>query len=77
LAVKREKLLNLQKALENWRDRLWPAFKIGELAMAGFQKLMAQLREILSNRSKGLELADFKKLFANSKSFCVKRLRIN
>jgi hypothetical protein len=74
LAVKREKLLNLQKALENWRDRLWPAFKIGELAMAGFQKLMAQLREILSNRSK---LADFKKLFANSKAFCVKRLRIN
>jgi hypothetical protein len=27
----------------NW---LWPAFKIGELALPGFQKLSAQLREI-------------------------------
>jgi hypothetical protein len=25
---------------------LWPAFKTGELALAGFQKLSAQLREI-------------------------------
>jgi hypothetical protein len=25
---------------------LWPAFKIGELALAGFQKLSAQLQEI-------------------------------
>jgi hypothetical protein len=25
---------------------LWPAFKIGEMAMAGFQKLLVQLREI-------------------------------
>jgi hypothetical protein len=25
---------------------LWPAFKFGELALAGFQKLSAQLREI-------------------------------
>jgi hypothetical protein len=25
---------------------LWEAFKIGELALAGFQKLSAQLREI-------------------------------
>jgi hypothetical protein len=61
--------LNLQKAFENRRDRLWlafqisaqrigsgwlsksaswlwPAFKIGELALTGFQKLSAQLREI-------------------------------
>jgi hypothetical protein len=39
--------LNLRKAFENQRDRLWPAFKIGEwfwltfkigeLALAGFQ----------------------------------------
>jgi hypothetical protein len=36
-AVKREKLLNFRKAFENRRDRLWPAFKIGELAPAGFQ----------------------------------------
>jgi hypothetical protein len=48
--------LNLRKAFENWGDRLWPAFKsanwlwlalkICELALAGFQKLSAQLREI-------------------------------
>jgi hypothetical protein len=25
---------------------LWPAFKTGEMALAGFQKLSAQLREI-------------------------------
>jgi hypothetical protein len=29
--------LNLPKAFENWQDRLLPAFKIGELALAGFQ----------------------------------------
>jgi hypothetical protein len=29
--------LNLQKAFENQQDRLLPAFKIGELALAGFQ----------------------------------------
>jgi hypothetical protein len=29
--------LNLRKAFENRQDRLWPAFKIGELALAGFQ----------------------------------------
>jgi hypothetical protein len=29
--------LNLQKAFEDRRDRLWPAFKIGELALAGIQ----------------------------------------
>jgi sarcosine oxidase gamma subunit len=38
--------LNLRKACENRRDRLWPAFKIGKLALAGFQKLSAQVREI-------------------------------
>jgi hypothetical protein len=38
--------LNSQKAFENRVDRLWPAFKIGELALAGFHKLSAQLREI-------------------------------
>jgi hypothetical protein len=25
---------------------LWPAFKTGEMALAGFQKLLAQLRDI-------------------------------
>jgi hypothetical protein len=29
--------LNLQKAFENWQVRLLPAFKIGQLALAGFQ----------------------------------------
>jgi hypothetical protein len=56
LAVLSEKLLNLRKACENRRDGLWPAFKIGglalaafkigKLALAGFQKLLAQVREI-------------------------------
>jgi hypothetical protein len=49
--------LNLQKAFENWQDRPWLAFKrelfnrkkylvdikTAELALAGFQKLSAQL----------------------------------
>jgi hypothetical protein len=50
---------------ESW---LWPAFKIGELALAGFQKLLTQLR-LLSNRSKGFELAGFEKLFENLNAF--------
>jgi hypothetical protein len=29
--------LNLRKAFENRQDRLLPAFKIGELALAGYQ----------------------------------------
>jgi hypothetical protein len=29
--------LNLRKAFENRQDRLWPAFKVGEFALAGFQ----------------------------------------
>jgi hypothetical protein len=55
---------------------LWPAFKIGELALASFQNwqagsgqlskaLGAAPRNLLSNRSKGFELAGFKQLFAN------------
>jgi hypothetical protein len=57
--------------LASW---LWPAFKIGELALAGFQNrrvgsgrhskaLGAALRNLLSNRSKGFKLAGFKKHF--------------
>jgi hypothetical protein len=81
--------LNLQKAFENRRDSLWPAFKVGELALAGiqnrrvgsgrlsksarwlcrFSKALGAALNLLSNRSKGFELADFKKLFANSKAF--------
>jgi hypothetical protein len=52
---------------------LWLALKIGELALASFQNqrvgsgrlskaLGAALRNLLSNRSKGFELADLKKL---------------
>jgi hypothetical protein len=62
---------------------LWPAFKIGELALASFQNqrvgsgqlskaLGAALRILLSNRSKGFELAGFKKLFAILKAFHAK-----
>jgi hypothetical protein len=62
-------------------------FKIGELALAGFQNrgnssgrlskaLGAATRNLLSNRSKGFELAGFKKLFANSKGFRAKLQRI-
>jgi hypothetical protein len=36
----------LRKAFENRQVRLLPAFKIGELALAGCQKLSAQLRKI-------------------------------
>ncbi len=82
-----KKLLNLQKALENQQDRLLPAFKISELARAAFQNrrvgsgrlskaLGTDPRNLLSNRSKGVELAGFKKLFANSKGFRAKLLRI-
>jgi hypothetical protein len=79
---------------QNWRvgsgrlsksvSWLWPAFKIGELALAGFQKLSAQLQEICYPKgAKDLKLPFFKKLFANSKAFRkfktfrAKRLRIN
>jgi hypothetical protein len=58
------------------------------MALAGFQNrqvgssrlskaLGAAPRNLLSNRSKGFELADLKKLFANSKVFRAKRLSIN
>jgi hypothetical protein len=67
---------------------LWPAFIIGKLALAGFQnrrvgsgwlsKALGEApRNLLSNMSKGFELAGFKKLFANSKGFRAKWPRIN
>jgi hypothetical protein len=63
---------------------LWLAFKIGELALAGFlnwqvgsgrlsKALGAAPKNLLSNRSKGFELAGFKKLTA----FRAKQLSIN
>jgi hypothetical protein len=71
--------------LASW---LWPAFKLGELALTGFQNrrvgsgwlskaLNTAPRNLLSNRSKGFELAGFEKLFANSKAFRAKRLTNN
>jgi hypothetical protein len=38
--------------------------------------LGAALRNLLSNRSKGFELAGFEKLFTNSMAFHAKELRI-
>jgi hypothetical protein len=66
---------------------LWLPFKISELALVGFQNrrnssgrlskaLGAATKNLLSNRSKGFELASFKKLFANLKGFRAKRQRI-
>jgi hypothetical protein len=65
--------------LPSW---LWLPFKIGKLALASFQNrrvgsgwllkaLGAAARNLLSNRSKGFELAGFKKLFAHSKGFAL------
>jgi hypothetical protein len=67
--------MNLRKTFENWQERLWPAFKISELALAGFQNLQvgsgwlskalgAAARNLLFSGSKGFELAGIKKLFA-------------
>jgi hypothetical protein len=95
--------LNLQKAFENRRDRLWPAFKIGELALFGFKnrrvgfgrlsKLANWLwpafkigelalgrlskalgtapKNLLSNRSKGFELAGLKSFLKIQKLFAL------
>jgi hypothetical protein len=53
-----------------------PDFKTGEIAPRQFLKAFgATLRHLSSNRSKGFELAGFKKLSANSKAFGAKRLR--
>jgi hypothetical protein len=74
--------LNLRKAFENRVDRLCPAFKIGELALAGFENrrngsgrllkvLGAATRNMLSNRRKGSELADFKSFSQIQKVFAL------
>jgi hypothetical protein len=55
---------------------LWPAFKIGKLALAGFQKLSAQLQGICYPKgAKDLNLPVLKS-FRNSKSFHAKQLSI-
>jgi hypothetical protein len=56
---------------------LWPAFKTGEMALAGFQKLSVELQEICYPiGAKDLNSPVLKKLFANSKGFNAKRQRI-
>jgi hypothetical protein len=53
-----------------------PDFKTDEIAPCRFSKaLSATLRHLLSNRSKGYELAGFEKISANSKAFGAKQLR--
>jgi hypothetical protein len=72
-------------SFQKWWALCCPLFKrelfIGNL-FAGFQNrrfskaLDATLRHLLSNRSKGFELAGFEKSSANSKAFGAKWLRI-
>jgi hypothetical protein len=51
---------------------LWPAFKTGKNSSGLLLKALgAVMRNMLSNRSKGFELAGFKKFFANSKGFAL------
>jgi hypothetical protein len=93
--------LNLQKAFENRKDRLWSVFKNGGCCTARFSKehcligkifdrfknrrfssgqlskaLSAAPRKLLSNRSKGFELASFEKFLAWSVAFHAEGLRI-
>jgi hypothetical protein len=64
--------LNLQKAFENRVDKLWPAFKIGELALASFQNQQVGSGWLLKSASwlwsafkiSKLALAGFQKLSA-------------
>jgi hypothetical protein len=52
-----------------------PNFKTGEVAPCRFSKaLSATLRHLLSNRSKGFEIAGFEKISENSKAFGAERL---
>jgi hypothetical protein len=54
----------------------FPVFKTGEVAPCRFSKALgATLKHLLSNRSKGFELAGFEKISANSKAFGAERLR--
>jgi hypothetical protein len=52
-----------------------PDFKTNEIAPCRFSKaLCATLRHLLTNRSKGFELADFENLSAKLKAIGAKRL---
>jgi hypothetical protein len=75
-----------QAGFQKWRALCCPLFKrelfIGnlhiyqiskpaKLSLAGFQKLLVQLREVSSNRSTGFELTGFEKFSASSKVFGI------
>jgi hypothetical protein len=70
--------LNLQKAFENRVNMLWPAFKIGELALAGFQNRQVGSGWLLKSASwlwlafkiGELALAGFQKLSAQLREIC-------
>jgi hypothetical protein len=70
--------LNLQKAFENWQDRLLPAFKIDELALAGFQNRRVGLACLsksaswrwLAVKTGELALVGFQKLSAQLQEIC-------
>jgi hypothetical protein len=60
--------LKLRKAFENRQDRLLPAFKISELALAGFQN--PQVGLWLPFKIGELALAGFQKLSAQLREIC-------
>jgi hypothetical protein len=70
--------LNLRKAFENRQDRLLPAFKIGELALAGFQNqrvgsgCLSKLASWLwpAFKTGEIALAGFQKLSAQLREIC-------
>jgi hypothetical protein len=70
--------LNLQKAFENWQVRLLPAFKIGQLALAGFQNrrvgsgCLSKLASWLwpAFKTGKMALAGFQKLSAQLREIC-------
>jgi hypothetical protein len=78
LPFPREKLLNLQKAFEYQVYGLWTAFKIGQLALAGFQNRRVGSGWLLKSASwlwpafkiGKLALAGFQKLSAQLREIC-------
>jgi hypothetical protein len=70
--------LNLRKAFENLRDRLLPAFKIGELTLAGFQNRRVGSGCVSKSvswlwpafKTGELALAGFQKLSAQLREIC-------
>ncbi len=70
--------MNLRKAFENRQDRILPAFKIGELALVGFQN--RRVGSVCLSKSAGwlwlafksgeIALASFQKLSAQLQEIC-------